>query len=93
MIIGYLFLDIHFPYCHSLKEKRKRLNSIKERIKNKYNIALAELEYQNKWQRSKIGIVTLNNEKRVIESTFQKIIQDSDDNIDGEIIDYKIQYF
>ncbi len=93
MIIGYLFLDIHFPYCHSLKEKRKRLNSIKERIKNRYNIALAELEYQNKWQRSKIGIVTLNNEKRVIESTFQKIIQDSDDNIDGEIINYKIQYF
>ncbi len=93
MIIGYLFLDIHFPYCHSLKEKRKRLKSIKERIKNKYNIALAELEYQNKWQRTKIGIVTINNEKRVIESVFQKIIQESDDNIDGEIIDYKIQYF
>ena len=92
MIIGFLLTDIHLPYCHSLKEKRKRLNSIKERIKNKYNIALAELEYQNKWQRTKIGIVTLNNELRVIESIFQKIIQDLEEQLDGEIIDYKIQW-
>lgn len=93
MIIGSIFLDIHLPYCHSLKDKRKRLKSIKDRFKNKYNIALAEFDYQNKWQRTKIGMVTINNEKRAIESLFQKIIQDLEQNIDGEIIDYQIHYF
>jgi len=58
MIIGFLSLEIHIPYSHSLKEKRKRLNSFKERVKKKYNVAIAELDYQNKWQRAKIGIIT-----------------------------------
>jgi len=93
MVIGFLFLDIHLPYCHSLKEKRKRLQSIRDRFKNKYNVAFAELEYQNKWQRTGIGIVTLNAEKKVVESLFHKIIQEAEDNIDGEIIDYQIRYF
>lgn len=93
MVIGFLFLDIHLPYCHSLKEKRKRLQSIRDRFKNKYNVAFAEFEYQNKWQRTGIGIVTLNAEKKVVESLFHKIIQEAEDNIDGEIIDYQIRYF
>jgi len=92
MVIGFLFLDIHLPYCHSLKEKRKRLNSIKDRFKNKYNMAFAELDYHNKWQRTAIGIVTLNKEKKVVENLFQKIIRESEENVDGEIIDYQIRF-
>lgn len=93
MVIGFLFLDIYLPCCHSLKEKRKRLQSIRDRFKNKHNVAFAELEYQNKWQRTRIGMVTLNTEKKVVESLFHKIIQESEDTIDGEIIDYQIRYF
>lgn len=93
MVIGLLFLDIHLPYCHSLKEKRKRLNSIRDRFKNKYNVAFAELDYQNKWQRAAVGIVTLHKEKKRVDSLFQKIIQECEENIDGEIINYQIQFF
>ena len=75
MIIGYLSFEIYLPYSHSLKEKRKRLESIKNRLKNKFNVAFAELDYQNKWQRSQIGIVTLNNQKRVIDKMFHKILK------------------
>lgn len=92
MVIGFLLLDIHLPYCHSLKEKRKRLKSIKDRFRNKYNVAFVELDYQDKWQRTGIGIVTLNNEKKVVESLFQKIIRESEENLDGEIIDYQIRF-
>lgn len=93
MVIGFLYLDIHFPYCHSLKEKRKRLYSIRDRLKKRYNVALAEIDDQNKWQRTKIGIVTLNNQKKIVESLFNKIIADAEGIIDGEILDYRIEYF
>lgn len=93
MIIGFLLLDIHLPLSHSLKEKRKRLNRIKDRFKNRYNVALAELEYQDKWQRSKIGIVTINTQKKVVESLFNRIIIEAEENIDGEVLDYQIHYF
>lgn len=93
MVIGFFTLEIYLPYSHSLKEKRKTLNSLKDRLKKKYNVAFAELDYQNKWQRSKIGLVSLNNLKRVVENIFHKIILDVEENIDGEILHQEIQYF
>ena len=93
MVIGILCLEIYFSSSHSLKEKRKYLNSIRDRLKNKHNVAYAELNFQNKWQRTKIGVVTLNNQKRLIESIFNKIVEEAEENIDGEILDCQIVYF
>jgi uncharacterized protein YlxP (DUF503 family) len=93
MIIGLLTLEIYIPYSHSLKEKRKTLNKIKDRLKKKFNIAFAELEYLNKWQRSKIGLVTLNTQKGMIEKVFQKIIREIEENVEGEILQKDIYYF
>jgi uncharacterized protein YlxP (DUF503 family) len=93
MIIGLLTLEIYIPYSHSLKEKRKTLNKIKDRLKKKFNVAFAELEYLNKWQRSKIGLVTLNTQKSMIEKIFQKIVREIEENIEGEILQTEIYYF
>lgn len=93
MIIGLLTLEIYLPYSHSLKEKRKTLNRIKDRLKKKFNIAFAELEYQNKWQRSKIGLVTINAQKRMIENMFYAIVRDIEEIIEGEILQKEIIYF
>jgi hypothetical protein len=93
MIIGLLTLEIYIPYSHSLKEKRRTLNKIRDRLKKKYNIAFAELEYLNKWQRSKIGMVTLNTQKSMSEKIFQKIIREIEENIEGEILQKEIYYF
>ena len=93
MIIGYLSLEIYLPYSHSLKEKRKRLSARKDRLRKKYNVALAELDYQDKWQRSKIGVVTLNNQKSMVDKLFQRILADADSMIDGEIIQSEIHFF
>jgi len=93
MIIGFLSIEIYFPYSHSLKEKRKILNSLKDRLKNRYNVALAELNYHNKWQRTKIGIVTINNQKKVVEILLHKILFEIEENICGQVIDNRMQYF
>ncbi len=93
MIIGFLSLEIYIPYSHSLKEKRKTLSSLKNRLKNRYNVAFAELDYHKKWQRTKIGMVTLNNQKMLIDNLFNRIIADAEENIDGHIIEHQIHYF
>ncbi len=93
MIIGFLSLDIYLPYSHSLKEKRKRLVGIRDRLKKKYNVAFSELDYQDKWQRSKIGLVSLNSQKRVVEKLFHKIEVDIQDSIDGEILHKETVFF
>lgn len=68
------------------------MSSFKDRLKKKYNIAFSELDYQDKWQRTLIGIVTLNNHKRPIENLFNRIIKDAEENIDGEITHKEIHY-
>jgi len=93
MIIGYFSFEIYLPYSHSLKEKRKCLSRLKERLKTKYNIAVAELDFQEKWQRSRIGLVTISNQKLVIDKIFQKIALDIEKNVDGEILNTEIQFF
>ena len=93
MVIGFLSLEIYLPYSHSLKEKRKTIVSFKDRVKKKFNVAFAELDYQDKWQRSKIGIVTLNSQKKMVESILYKIISEAEENIEGEIIKTDIHFF
>ena len=61
MIVGVLVLEIFFPYAQSLKDKRRILHGFKERLKGRHNVAVAELDHQDKWQRSSLGIVTLNS--------------------------------
>lgn len=93
MIVGLLILDIHLPYSHSLKEKRKRMLRFKDRLKNKYNVAFAELDFQDKWQRTLIGMVTLNSQKKIIDQMFQKITLEFQKNIDGEILSRDIYFY
>ncbi|MBS3818729.1 DUF503 domain-containing protein [bacterium] len=92
MIIGFLGLEIYLPQAYSLKEKRKRMNKLRDRLKSKYNVAFAELDYQNKWQRAKIGMVTLNSQKKIVGNLFDRIIEDIENILDGEIIDEQIHY-
>jgi uncharacterized protein YlxP (DUF503 family) len=93
MIIGLLTIEIYIPYSHSLKEKRKTLNKIKDRVKNKFNVAFAELDYLNKWQRSKIGMVTINTQKNMVDKVFHRIVKEIEENIEGEIIKKDIYFF
>lgn len=90
MVIGLLEIEIYLPYAHSLKEKRKTLNKIKDKIQKKYNVALAEIDFLDKWQRSRIGFVTLNNNKNLVVSIFNKILNDIDLAIEGEVTFHQI---
>jgi uncharacterized protein YlxP (DUF503 family) len=93
MVIGLLSLEIFLPYSHSLKEKRKVLNAFKDRFKKKYNVAIAELDFQEKWQRAKVGIVTLNSQKGFVDQVLQRILAEAEQGLDGEILRSEISYF
>ncbi len=93
MIIGVLSLEIFLPFSHSLKEKRKILSSFRDRVRRRHNVALAELDYQDKWQRARIGIVTLNSGKKVVEDVLNRILAEARETVDGEILAHEIQFF
>jgi uncharacterized protein YlxP (DUF503 family) len=73
MIIGLLTLDLHIPESHSLKSKRLVIKSLIDRIKNKFNVSVAEVDANDLWQRSVIGIALVANETQIINKVFEKI--------------------
>jgi uncharacterized protein YlxP (DUF503 family) len=92
MIVGVLTLEIFFPYSRSLKDKRRALLGFKERLKGRHNVAVAELDYQDKWQRSRLGIVTVNSQAAVVEDLLNRILSDARNLGDGEVVHYEIRY-
>ena len=92
MIVGVLTVEIFIPSSGSLKEKRFVLKSLKDRLKNKYNISVAEIDFQDKWQRSIIGIAAIGNEQSHVQQYLQQIFQYMDNSEFYEIISYQFDY-
>lgn len=74
MIVARLIIQLHLPGCTSLKEKRFVLNSLKDRLHGRFNVALCETGYQDKWQRSELGLVTIAGSRKGIDKAVQALV-------------------
>lgn len=58
MVVGLLSVELHLPGARSLKDKRMVLRRIKDRVR-KFNVAVAEVDHHDLWQRAGLGFVTI----------------------------------
>jgi uncharacterized protein YlxP (DUF503 family) len=61
MIVGVCEITLHLPECHSLKEKRQIIKSIMARVRNQFEVAIAEVAEHDLWQIAKIGVSCVSN--------------------------------
>jgi len=61
-----LAIELHIPQSHSLKEKRAVLRPLLDGLRNRHPVAVAETNYQDKWQRAEIGIVAVSSSATVV---------------------------
>ncbi|MGM0835524.1 MAG: DUF503 domain-containing protein [Bacillota bacterium] len=73
-MIGYLECDCMIYDAQSLKEKRAVLKRIITRLKQRFNISISEIDHQDVWQRTKLGIVSISSSKSVTEKELQKVL-------------------
>lgn len=73
MIVGILTLDLYLFEANSLKAKRLLIRSLKDRIRNRFNVSISEVDGNNLWQRSIIGIACVANEKKRVNKVFDDI--------------------
>ena len=59
--IGVLTLELRIDDSHSLKDKRQVVKSLKDRLRHKFNVSVAEIDYQDLWQRALIAAVTVSS--------------------------------
>lgn len=68
MHIGILRIEFHLPGAHSLKEKRRPLKSLLQRLQNRFHCAVAEVDHQDAHQRSSVGIAVVASDTRLLAS-------------------------
>lgn len=60
--VGILSAELHFPEAHSLKEKRMYLRSAKEQLRNRFGVAVAEVDHHDLWQRTRLTAAVVARE-------------------------------
>lgn len=65
-----MIVDLHCRDIHSLKEKRQIVSSIKEKLRNKFNISIIESDYQDLWQKIQLAIALVSNSKAFADKVF-----------------------
>jgi hypothetical protein len=74
MVIGICQMDILIPENHSLKGKRHVIQKLKERVRQRFNVAISEVGDNDIWQRAQVGFCTVGNDRRHINSSLDKVI-------------------
>ena len=91
MPIGLLTLEIHIADARSLKDKRQVLRSLRDRLRAHYNVAVAELEHQETWQRATVGVVTVSNDEAHLEQSLQTVFAESERILGPDLVNHHIE--
>jgi uncharacterized protein YlxP (DUF503 family) len=92
MNVGTCRVSLRFPENLSLKGKRQILKSIITRLRNKFNISVAEVDDNDLWQRATLGICCVSNNKRYTNEVLSKAVDFiANGRFELEILDYEIE--
>src|SRR5512142_662454 len=84
-VIGVLTLELRLENSHSLKDKRHVVQSLKERLRNRFNVAVAEIDYQDLWQRAAVAAVTVSPDHNHAEKVLRSVEEEAAALLGGEL--------
>ena len=93
MPVGVLTLEIQLPYAHSLKEKRAVLRKMRDRFRARFNVAVAELDHQDVWQRATLGVVSISDSQTLLESVFRQVLAEAENILGDDVAGSPLDFF
>lgn len=91
-MIVYAECSFFIPEAASLKDKRAVLNRMKDRVKNSYNVSVAEIDHQDLWQRTTFALVAVASSKEAAEREVQRAIRLFESNPEWELTECTMEY-
>ncbi|HEX4634235.1 MAG TPA: DUF503 domain-containing protein [Gemmatimonadales bacterium] len=92
MVIGLTTWELHLPACHSLKDKRQVLKSLKDRLHREYNISVAETAHQDLWQRAELSACVMSTDRVHAEKVLREADRLVDATTGARIVDTSTSY-
>ncbi len=91
MIVGTISVDLYAPWVHSLKEKRMIVKSITAKIRNRYNVSVAEIDKQDVHKTIVIGVAAVTTETKHANSILNEVLNFIESNTEAEIINSQME--
>jgi uncharacterized protein len=92
MPIAYCTLELFLPYSQSLKEKRMVLRKAQDKLRARTNFSIAEIEFQDLWQRAKLGAVTVSGDNAVLERVTEQFVREAENILEELLVDCQVSY-
>lgn len=93
MMIGLLTVRLHIPESNSLKEKRMVIKSLKDKLRNRFNVSVSEVANHDKWQLADIAVANVSSERVSANRALNIVLNFIEDCKDVDIIDYHLELF
>jgi uncharacterized protein YlxP (DUF503 family) len=90
-VVGCLKIEFRLFDNRSLKGKRKIVRSIVDKVKSRFNVSIAEIGSNDKWQKIELGVTTVANDRRHINSSLNHVLNFIDSLYLAEIVDTEIE--
>lgn len=84
-------VELHLPDVESLKGKRHILKGLKEKVKHRFDVAVAEVNHQDSWQRATLAIACVSGDSRHANEVVSKALDFVESVVDGHVIQVEIE--
>jgi uncharacterized protein YlxP (DUF503 family) len=91
MVVGTLKIEFYLHDNRSLKGKRKIVKSMVDKVKHKFNVAVAEIGSNEKWQKIELGFSTVGNDRRHVDASLNNIFAFLESLYLAEVVDSKTE--
>jgi uncharacterized protein YlxP (DUF503 family) len=92
MVVGVCRITLMVPESQSLKDRRSVVHHIKDRVRQKFNVAIADVGDQDAWQSAQLGFAVVANEKAFVASIVDKVAKFIEDVAEAKVIDDEKDY-
>lgn len=90
--IGVLTLEMRMEHSHSLKDKRHVVQGLKDRLRRRHNVAVAEIDYQELWQRALVAAVTVSGDQTRARQVLDSVEKEAAMMLGADLVDARIEW-
>jgi hypothetical protein len=91
LFVGTVVIDINLPGVTSLKEKRRRLKPLLARLQSRFNVSVAEVDYNDNLRMAQIGAAVVSNDKRFADQMIARIVEAVKNEQEIYMTDYRVE--
>lgn len=93
VVVGTAQIRVRIPDSRSLKDKRRIINALKDRLRSRFNVSIAEVDGQDLWQLSTLAVAQVSNDSRYVNGSLEKLVDAVRRFRGAELVDYTIDIF